>query len=49
MNGKNLQDHFLFREFDMPETIDEIRKSIFTDENTVIVVANRNTIINFEH
>ena len=48
MNSKNLQDYFHFRELEMPETIDEISESILTDENTVIVVDNRNAIINFE-
>ena len=49
MNSKNLQDYFLFRELEMPETLDEISESILTDENTVIVVDSRNTIINFEY
>ena len=48
MNSKNLQDYFHFTELEMPETIDEISESILTDENTVIVVDNRNAIINFE-
>ena len=48
MNSKNLQDYFHFRELEMPETTDEISESILTDENTVIVVDNRNAIINFE-
>ena len=49
MNSKNLKDYFLFRELEMPETLDEISESILTDENTVIVVDSRNTIINFEY
>ena len=48
MNRKILQDYFHFRELEIPETIDKISKSILTDENTVIVVGNRNAIINFE-
>ena len=49
MNSKNLQDYFLFRELEMPQTLDEISESILTDENTVIVVDNRNDILNFEY
>ena len=30
MNSKNLQDYFLLRELEMPETIDEISESILT-------------------
>ena len=48
MNSKNLQDYFHFTVLEMLETIDEISESILTDENTVIVVDNRNAIINFE-
>ena len=40
MNGKNLQDYFLFKELEMPETIDEISESILNDENIVTVVDN---------
>ena len=48
MNRKILQDYFHFRELEIPESIDKISKSILIDENTVIVVGNRNAIINFE-
>ena len=48
MNSKNLQDYFHFWELEMRETIDEINKSILTNENTVIVVDNQNSITNFE-
>ena len=30
MNSKNLQDYFLLRELEMPETIDEISESFLT-------------------
>ena len=49
MNSKNLQDYFLFRELEMPQTLDEISESILTDQNTVVVVDSRNDILNFEY
>ena len=48
MNSKILQEYFLFWELEMSQAIDEISKSIWNNENTVIVADNRNVVINFE-